>query len=298
MAVGMVFIGRLFRQLKADEGHDGAGGIRQIVQSIGGFTGASPLAWNTIIDYGKKILTVVNESTTETQVEVGILDDVEIPEVFVYEDANFSINGNGKVLSGTIDFTDNVGTISNVVLTSGTTFVMTNVTEGCVKLGEGVIITEPVKVILPDNQTVLLTDTVGFVRKLPHDLVQAFRATLEEAKLADVLVNYSTKVKKGDRVAISAEDAALPFIKAVARAAVKAGAKVDYFVDMPDVDAEILKNGTEEQYARENIRFGACAKSDVWISAWGSENTKTMQSVDGEKLKQKRLANRENRKIY
>ena len=82
-------------------------------------------------------------------------------------------------------------------------------------------------------------------------------------KLADVLVNYSTKVKKGDRVAISAEDAALPFIKAVARAAVKAGAMVDYYVDMPDVDAEILKNGTEEQYARENIRFGACARSDV-----------------------------------
>lgn len=124
----------------------------RIVQGVGGgFTGASPLAWNTIIDYGKKILTVVNESTTETQVEVGILDDVEIPEVFVYEDANFSINGNGKVLSGTIDFTDNVGTISNVTLTSGMTFVMTNVTEGCVKLGEGVIITEPVKVIPPDN---------------------------------------------------------------------------------------------------------------------------------------------------
>ena len=94
---------------------------------------------------------MVNESTTETQVEVGILDDVDIPEVFVYEDANFSINGNGKVLSGTIDFTDNVGTISNVVLTSGMTFVMTNVTEGCVKLGEAVTITEPVKVIPPDN---------------------------------------------------------------------------------------------------------------------------------------------------
>ena len=122
-----------------------------IVSSIGGFTGASPLAWNTIIDYGKKILTVVNESTTETQVEVGILDDVEIPEVFVYEDANFSINGNGKELKGTIDFTDNIGTISNVVLTSDMTFVMTNVTEGCVKLGEGVIINAPVKVIPPDN---------------------------------------------------------------------------------------------------------------------------------------------------
>ena len=66
-------------------------------------------------------------------------------------------------------------------------------------------------------------------------------------KLADVLVNYATNVKKGDRVAISAEDCAIPFIKAVARAAVKKGALVEYYVDVPDVDAELLKNGTSEQ---------------------------------------------------
>ena len=44
------------------------------------------------------------------------------------------------------------------------------------------------QVALPDNQTVLLTDTVGFVRKLPHDLVEAFKSTLEEAVLADFLI--------------------------------------------------------------------------------------------------------------
>ena len=44
------------------------------------------------------------------------------------------------------------------------------------------------KVVLPDKQTVLLTDTVGFVRKLPHDLVEAFKSTLEEAVLADFLI--------------------------------------------------------------------------------------------------------------
>ena len=44
------------------------------------------------------------------------------------------------------------------------------------------------KVLLPDNQVVLLTDTVGFVRKLPHDLVEAFKSTLEEAVLADFLI--------------------------------------------------------------------------------------------------------------
>ncbi|MCP3964997.1 MAG: GTPase HflX [Lentisphaerae bacterium] len=43
-------------------------------------------------------------------------------------------------------------------------------------------------IILPNNQKMLLTDTVGFVRKLPHDLVEAFKSTLEEAVLADFLV--------------------------------------------------------------------------------------------------------------
>jgi len=42
---------------------------------------------------------------------------------------------------------------------------------------------------LPDGQPVLLTDTVGFIRNLPHDLVQSFRATLEEAVLADFLIH-------------------------------------------------------------------------------------------------------------
>ena len=40
---------------------------------------------------------------------------------------------------------------------------------------------------LPGHQEVLLTDTVGFIRKLPHHLIQAFRSTLEEAKYADYI---------------------------------------------------------------------------------------------------------------
>lgn len=42
---------------------------------------------------------------------------------------------------------------------------------------------------LPDGRQVLLIDTVGFVRRLPHHLVQAFRSTLEEAAEADVILN-------------------------------------------------------------------------------------------------------------
>ncbi len=40
---------------------------------------------------------------------------------------------------------------------------------------------------LPDKQEVLLTDTVGFIRKLPHHLIDAFRSTLEEANYADLI---------------------------------------------------------------------------------------------------------------
>jgi GTP-binding protein HflX len=42
---------------------------------------------------------------------------------------------------------------------------------------------------LPTNQNVLLTDTVGFIKKLPHGLVEAFKATLEEVVRADLLLH-------------------------------------------------------------------------------------------------------------
>ena len=45
------------------------------------------------------------------------------------------------------------------------------------------------KLDLDDGQTILLTDTVGFVRRLPHGLVESFKATLEEAVLADFLIH-------------------------------------------------------------------------------------------------------------
>jgi len=45
------------------------------------------------------------------------------------------------------------------------------------------------QLLLPSGQKLLLTDTVGFVRKLPHNLVEAFKATLEEAIVADFLIH-------------------------------------------------------------------------------------------------------------
>jgi len=45
------------------------------------------------------------------------------------------------------------------------------------------------RIELPDGQPLLITDTVGFIRNLPHRLIEAFKATLEEAVLADFLIH-------------------------------------------------------------------------------------------------------------
>ncbi len=56
---------------------------------------------------------------------------------------------------------------------------------------------------LPDGRTVLVTDTVGLIRRLPHNLVEAFKSTLEEAASADIIlhvidINDSEAAEKTD----------------------------------------------------------------------------------------------------
>ncbi len=45
------------------------------------------------------------------------------------------------------------------------------------------------ELLLDNDQKILLTDTVGFIRKLPHHLIDAFKSTLEEAKYADIIIH-------------------------------------------------------------------------------------------------------------
>ena len=63
------------------------------------------------------------------------------------------------------------------------------------------------KLTLPEGEVILLTDTVGFIRKLPHHLVKAFHSTLEEAALADILlivVDYSDSERE-EQLAVTYE---------------------------------------------------------------------------------------------
>ena len=70
------------------------------------------------------------------------------------------------------------------------------------------------RVRLPTNQNVLLSDTVGFIRKLPHQLVDSFKATLEEVVVADLLMHVVDASNPGAAEQIEAVNEVLKEIDA------------------------------------------------------------------------------------
>jgi GTPase len=80
---------------------------------------------------------------------------------------------------------------------------------------------------LPTNQNVLLTDTVGFIRKLPHGLVEAFKATLEEVVRADLLLHVVDVSHPQAAEQIQAVDAVLREIGAEGKPTLMVFNKVD-----------------------------------------------------------------------
>lgn len=98
------------------------------------------------------------------------------------------------------------------------------------------------KIELPDGQPLVLTDTVGFIRNLPHRLVEAFKSTLEEAVLADFLVQV---VDASDRDALRHYETTcevLAELGAAEKPMVVVWNKVDLIPDeMRETTLEVLK---------------------------------------------------------
>jgi GTPase len=82
---------------------------------------------------------------------------------------------------------------------------------------------------LPANQNVLLTDTVGFIRKLPHGLVEAFKATLEEVVEADLLIHVVDLSHPKAEEQILAVNAVLEEINADGKPTLMVFNKIDRF---------------------------------------------------------------------
>ena len=101
---------------------------------------------------------------------------------------------------------------------------------------------------LPTNQNVLLSDTVGFIRKLPHGLVEAFKATLEEVVQADLLLHVVDSSHPQVDGQIAAVNEVLREIGAAEKPTLMVFNKVDRLTHrlpkLPNAIAISAKNGT------------------------------------------------------
>ncbi|WP_163194476.1 GTPase HflX [Clostridium thermarum] len=99
---------------------------------------------------------------------------------------------------------------------------------------------------LRDNRMITLTDTVGFVRKLPHDLVEAFKSTLEEVIYSDLLIHVVDCSSSEVKNQIEAVEAVLTELGAINIPKIMALNKMD------KVEPEYLQRLKEDYLDKEN----------------------------------------------
>ena len=72
-------------------------------------------------------------------------------------------------------------------------------------------------------------------------------------KLAEVLVNYSAKIKPGEKVFIMCNDVSIPWAKEVAKAAITAGGMVETIINNEEISEVILQYGSDEQLQNQSL---------------------------------------------
>ena len=98
---------------------------------------------------------------------------------------------------------------------------------------------------LPDGRTVLLSDTVGFLRRLPHHLVASFHATLQETLAADLLLHVIDSSHPRADVQIAAVDRVVGELSRRTRAAILVFNKIDRVEDR--IGIQLLRHGRREE---------------------------------------------------
>jgi GTPase len=124
--------------------------------------------------------------------------------------------------------------------------------------------------VLPNKQRVLLTDTVGFLRKLPHTLIESFKATLEEVSEADLLIHVVDLSHARIDEHMAAVDAVIKELDAFGKQTVIVFNKMDA-VQHPDVTESYLKRfpGSVAISARTGAGVGNLVQTlQDALSAW------------------------------
>jgi GTP-binding protein HflX len=157
-----------------------------------------------------------------------------------------------------------------------------------------------IRKVVVKNLPFLLTDTVGFIRKLPHHLVESFKSTLDEVNDADVLVHVVDISHTNFEDHIRVVNETLKDIGALDKPTVVVFNKVDAFTYVKQDEDDLLPK-TRENYSLEDLKKMWMSKSEhptVYISAVKKINVDEMREVLYETIKSMHLQIYPNQLLY
>ncbi|MEI8004968.1 MAG: GTPase HflX [Bacteroidota bacterium] len=138
-----------------------------------------------------------------------------------------------------------------------------------------------VRKVVIDNQPFLLSDTVGFIRKLPHTLVESFKSTLDEVREADILVHVADISHPGHEEQIDVVRQTLTDIKASDKPVLMLFNKIDAY-RFDEKEADDLLPSTRKNLSLQELEKIWMAKGDnvsLFISATEKIHVDTLREA-------------------
>jgi GTP-binding protein HflX len=157
-----------------------------------------------------------------------------------------------------------------------------------------------IRKVVIKNLPFLLTDTVGFIRKLPHHLVESFKSTLDEVRDADILVHVVDVSHSNFEDHIAVVNETLKDLDALNKPIIMVFNKVDAFKYIKQDEDDLLPK-TRENYSLEDMKNMWMSKSElptVYISAVKKQNVDEMKELMYETIKSMHLRIYPNQLLY
>lgn len=139
-----------------------------------------------------------------------------------------------------------------------------------------------VRKVVFDRIPFLLSDTVGFIRKLPHHLVESFKSTLEEVKEADILLHVADVAHPAVEDHISVVNHTLKDLGAVNKSVILVFNKADLLQNKTSEEAEALKAKLINHYKNE-------VSDIVFVSAEDKTNIEELREVMYKRIRKKHM---------
>lgn len=145
-----------------------------------------------------------------------------------------------------------------------------------------------VRKVIVQNLPFLLSDTVGFIRKLPHDLVESFKSTLDEVREADILVHVVDISHPCFEEQIAVVENTLSELDSKGKPIIMVFNKIDAYTYEPK-DADDLTDRTKENITLEELESTWMSKmrdNCIFISAKNRTNIESLKDLLYERVKE------------